>query len=116
MQGSAENRRSARETLRVPVKLEVIQASDCTTKIFLAYISNVSTHGLSLSLPARTVLNFDAEILIYIDGCSLYKTTRLSAKVLWQKDSQCGLQLLSRHDSIRNILRKAALLFEIKAG
>ncbi len=115
MSASIENRRSAREILRVPVKIEVLRADDAASKIFLGITSNVSSHGLAIQVPSKTVLNLDASIHVYVDGHSAFRSSRFPAKLSWQADSLLGLEFISGDASVHEVLRKAALSLENQA-
>lgn len=116
MSGAVENRRSTRQTLRIPVKLEVLEANNSAAKIFLGYTSNISPHGLAINIPSKAVLNLSAQILIYIDGQNAFSPSKVAAKISWRVDAQCGLEFLPGHDSIQDLLRTAGASLDVQGS
>ena len=109
-----ENRRSLRESFKVPVKLEVLESDKSSAKVFLGYTSNISNHGMGLSLPSEALFGHKSEIIINIDGNMAYQTTRVPAKLLWHANSQCGLEFLKEFEDIQSILGRTASTLEVQ--
>lgn len=103
-----ENRRSIREIFKIPVKLEVVESEKSSAKIFLGYTANISAHGIGLSLPSETLFRRGAEIIVNIDGDTALQTTRVPAKVLWQANSQTGLEFLEELEDLKSIVSRTS--------
>src|SRR5262245_47791143 len=110
-----ENRRSARIALRIPVKLEIPEPSASASRTILAYVANISRHGLCVDMPVETIFSKDTSVMVFIDGAAPHVPTALQARILWQRNSQCGLAFLKELEDISGLVRDSAPLLELQA-
>src|SRR5688572_25453435 len=96
-----ENRRSARIVLRIPVKIEIPAESEASSATnVLAYVANISRHGICLDVPVEAVFSKDTNVMVFIDGATPFVPERLPARILWQRNSQCGMAFLKELEDI----------------
>src|SRR5262245_39110353 len=110
---SAENRRSERIQLRIPVKLEVMDGASIPTKILLGYTANINRHGLRLDIGSETPLLKDSQVIIHMDGTNSNVPTKLNAKLLWHANSQCGVNFHEEFHDIQDLIESLSSNFNI---
>ena len=106
IQKSIENRKSAREALRIPVKLE---ASNSAANIFLGYTVNISKSGLSMHVSPEVEFPKDSEVTVFLEDQNPFVSTQVQARLVWSSHSQIGLQFVKEYESIRELLQRSVI-------
>ena len=113
LEDSKDNRKSIREKLHLPVKLEIVRSKDSAANMFLGYTFNVSRHGIALDIAPDFPMGTNPEVLLHLDNSNPSEFIQIPAKVIWTGDSQCGLQFLQEHHDLRELIREASEKFNM---
>jgi len=105
---------SGRESLRIPVKLELREENDSSARTLLGYTLNFSRHGLGMNVVSDKAIEKNADIIVNIDSENAFPSFKVPAKLVWHSNSQCGLKFLNELEHIQELIQKSTAHLEVK--
>lgn len=109
---SSENRKSFRESFKIPVQLEIQdlkQVQSDSPKIIFGHTINISRSGVGLLLAGSDSTLADIGLILNIDTPTAQK--KIPAKMVWNNSTQCGLRFHQELEDIEHLLNQTATPF-----
>ncbi len=108
---SSDNRRTARESLRIPIKLESSRANVDSTPIFLGYTTDINSHGLRVTLTTVMTEDEHGEHVLNIDFPGSLSPIKVPVKLVWTSKSESGFEFKENIGLVLELLRRSAANF-----
>ncbi len=104
---ASENRRTARESLRIPVKIEPQPGGETSAPIVFGYTSDISGHGLKILL-STTLDESAGDLVLNIDFPGSLTPIRVPVKLIWSSHSESGFEFKENVGLVLELLRRSA--------
>ncbi len=105
-QTQPDNRRTARESLRIPVKLESAPGAANDKPIFFGYTSDINGHGLKITL-SSSIDEPSRDLLLNIDFPGSVTPLKVPVKLVWSSHMESGFEFKENVGLVLELLKRS---------